>query len=88
MSIKIKFELLSLVEAIEKIELYSQEFSSADDFYHDQKSFDSSMMQFVVIGESINRLDERYKSQHEEIPWQKNRKINDYSQLEALIIFP
>ena len=51
MSIKVKFELLSLVEAIEKIELYSQDFSNADDFYHDQKSFDASMMQFVSTAE-------------------------------------
>ncbi len=56
MSNNIKFELLSLMEAIEKIELYSQEFSNADAFYHDQKSFDASMMQFVVIGEVISRL--------------------------------
>jgi len=80
MSLKVKFELLTLIEAIEKIESYSQEFASADDFYHDQKSFDASMMQFVVIGESINRLDERYKLQHNEIPWQK---IKDFRNIIA-----
>ena len=80
MSSKVEFELLSLVEAIEKIELYSQDFSNADDFYHDQKSFDASMMQFIVIGESINRLDERYKTQHNEIPWQK---IKDFRNIIA-----
>jgi len=80
MSLKIKFELLTLIEAIEKIESYSQEFTSADDFYHDQKSFDASMMQFVVIGEAINRLDERYKLQHNEIPWQK---IKDFRNIIA-----
>ena len=80
MSIKIKFELLALLEAIEKIELYSHDFSNADDFYHDQKSFDASMMQFVVIGEAINRLDEKYKAQHNEIPWQK---IKDFRNIIA-----
>ncbi|MBT5934022.1 MAG: hypothetical protein HOG88_01560 [Sulfurimonas sp.] len=64
MSPKIKFELLSLLEAIKKVELYSQDFSNADDFYHDQKSFDASMMQFVVIGEAIDRLDDTYKAKH------------------------
>ncbi|WP_321778185.1 DUF86 domain-containing protein [Sulfurimonas sp.] len=80
MSIKVKFELLSLVEAIEKVELYSQDFSNADDFYHDQKSFDASMMQFVIIGESINRLDKRFKTKHNEIPWQK---IKDFRNIIA-----
>lgn len=80
MSNKIKFDLLSLIEAIDKIELYSQEFSDADHFYHDQKSFDASMMQFVVIGEVISRLDEDFKIQHNAIPWQK---IKDFRNIIA-----
>jgi uncharacterized protein with HEPN domain len=51
MSNKTNFELLSLLEAVDKIKLYSQEFSNGEDFYYDSKSFDASMMQFVVIGE-------------------------------------
>ena len=85
---KTKFELLSLLESIEKIKLYSQEFSNADDFYHDQKSFDASMMQFVVIGEVISRLDETFKKEHNEIPWQKikdfrNIIVHDYFGIDA-----
>ena len=80
MSNNVKFDLLSLIEAIEKIELYSQDFSNADDFYHDQKSFDASMMQFVVIGEVISRLNEEFKNQHSEIPWQK---IKDFRNIIA-----
>ena len=80
MSIKIRFELESLLEAIEKIELYSSEFSDAETFYHDQKSFDASMMQFIVIGESISRLDVTYKKDHAEIPWQK---IKDFRNIIA-----
>ena len=80
MSNNTRFELLSLLESIGKIELYSKDFSSADDFYHDQKSFDASMMQFVVIGEVISRLDETYKIEHSEIPWQK---IKDFRNIIA-----
>jgi uncharacterized protein with HEPN domain len=50
MHTKVKFELLTLTESIQKIEIYSQDYSNADDFYHDQKSFDATMMQFVVMG--------------------------------------
>jgi len=80
MSNKTRFELLSLLESIDKIKLYSQDFSNADDFYHDQKSFDASMMQFVVIGEVISRLDEAFKEEHNEIPWQK---IKDFRNIIA-----
>jgi len=85
---KIKFNLLSFVEAIEKIEEYSQEFKSAEDFYHDTKSFDASMMQFVVIGELILRLDEDFKMSHSKIPWQqikdfRNIIAHDYFGIDA-----
>lgn len=70
----------ALIESIEKIELYSKDFSDADTFYHDQKSFDASMMQFVVIGEIISRLDENFKTSHSEIPWQK---IKDFRNIIA-----
>ena len=80
MSKHILFNLKALLEAIEKIELYSKEFNDSDEFYHDQKSFDASMMQFVVIGEIISRLDDSYKDSHTEIPWQK---IKDFRNIVA-----
>ncbi len=77
---KIKFDLLALVEAIDKIKIYSQDFSDADTFYHDQKSFDATMMQFIVIGEIISRLDEDFKKSNSQIPWQK---IKDFRNIIA-----
>jgi len=77
---KINFDLLSLLEAIEKIKLYSQDFDDADTFYHDQKSFDATMMQFIVIGEIISRLDENFKKSNSQIPWQK---IKDFRNIIA-----
>lgn len=68
---KVTLSLTSILEAIEKIENYTKEFSTADDFYHDEKSFDATMMQFVVIGEMILKLDESFKKEHSNIPWQK-----------------
>ena len=58
---KLKLNLLSIFEAIEKIERYSSEFINADDFYRDEKSFDASMMQFIVIGEAIDRIENVFK---------------------------
>jgi uncharacterized protein with HEPN domain len=80
MSHNVKFDLLSLIEAIDKIELYSQDSANADDLYHNQKSFDASMMQFVVIGEVISRLDETFKEEHSDVPWQK---IKDFRNIIA-----
>lgn len=80
MSDSTRFNLIAFIEAIEKVELYSKDFIDADSFYHDQKSFDASMMQFVVIGEIIVRLDENFKATHSHIPWQK---IKDFRNIIA-----
>lgn len=77
---KIKLSLVSILEAIDKIENYSKDFSNADEFYHDEKSFDATMMQFVIIGEMISKLDESFKKEHSNIPWQK---IKDFRNLVA-----
>jgi len=80
LSDNISFNLNALLEAIHKISSYTREFHNADDFYHDQKSFDASMMQFVVIGEIISRLDQSFKDTHTKIPWQK---VKDFRNIVA-----
>ncbi|RYA23319.1 hypothetical protein CRU96_08625 [Malaciobacter halophilus] len=77
---KIKLSLLSILESIEKIENYTKDFSTADDFYHDEKSFDATMMQFVVIGEMISKFDEDFKQKYSHIPWQK---VKDFRNIVA-----
>jgi len=77
---KVLLNLKALVEAIEKIESYSADAVSAESFYEDQKSFDATMMQFVIFGEIVARLDEDYKAAHAEIPWQK---IKDFRNIIA-----
>ena len=77
---KTHFDLLTILEALNKIENYSTPFNSAEDFYHDEKSFDASMMQFIIIGETISRLNESFKKSHSEIPWQK---IKDFRNIIA-----
>lgn len=75
-----KLHLLAILEAIEKIGEYSNEFNNGEDFYYDSKSFDATMMQFVIIGEMITKLDEAFKIQHSNIPW---IKIKDFRNIIA-----
>ncbi len=92
MSNNINFNLSALLEAVLKIENYSKDFSSVDEFYADEKSFDAAMMQFIVIGEVVSRLDEDFKDNHTQIPWQKiknfrNIVAHDYFGIDADEIF-
>ncbi len=74
---KIEFCLESLIESIEKIEIYTSNFCDADDFFYDMKSFDATMMQFIVIGENITKLDDNFKNAHPNIPWQKIKNLRN-----------
>lgn len=75
-----KQSLLGIVEAIEKIELYSSDFIDAEEFYYDTKSFDATMMQFVIIGEMISKLSSSFKFTYKSIPW---IKIKDFRNIIA-----
>lgn len=64
--------ILSMLESIQKIQLYSGKFSDADVFYSDTLSFDACMMNFIVIGEMVEKLSEELISNTEErINWSK-----------------
>ncbi len=80
--------LEALIESIDKIQQYSSEFNNPEDFYHDSKSFDATMMQFIVIGETISRLDTDFRNIQNQIPWQKikdfrNIIVHDYFGIDA-----
>ena len=48
--------LLNMLDCIKKIQGYSNKFDDADDFYDDTISFDATMMNFIVIGEMVDKL--------------------------------
>ena len=57
--------LLNVLDSINKIEEYSNSFSDADSFYNHSISFDASMMNFIIIGEMINKLSNDFFSKYE-----------------------
>jgi uncharacterized protein with HEPN domain len=64
--------ILSILESINKIQNYSGEYKNADVFYENSKSFDASMMNFVVIGEMVEKLSEEFiLSTENKIDWLK-----------------
>ena len=72
--------LKTILYSIEKILLYSADSHTADDFYHDSKSFDASMIHFINLGEMIDKIDQKTKETYPTIPY---RKIKDFRNLVA-----
>jgi uncharacterized protein with HEPN domain len=77
MLIKDQHCLESIIEAIDRIIEYTAGIKSADDFNNDYRNFDATMMNFVVIGEMVDKLTDEFKKKHPEIEWLKQR-IQEY----------
>ena len=63
--------ILSMLETIEKIMRYTAGYHSAEELYQNDRDFDASMMNFIVIGEAVEKLTDELKEKNGQIDWQK-----------------
>ena len=75
-----EFNLIAILEAIEKIGEFTSAYNSADEFNENEKSFDASIMNFIVIGEMVSKLSREFKSETTQVQWSK---IKDFRNLVA-----
>ena len=85
---KDKQNLLGILEAIERIEEYISPFNSADEFFDNTINFDAAMMNFIIIGEMVERLTDQFKETYSHIDWMKikgfrNIVAHDYFGIDA-----
>lgn len=60
-----------MLEAIGKIRHFTRELKDADEFEKDIKSFDATVMNFIILGEAVGKLSESFKERYEGIDWRK-----------------
>ena len=66
--------LYNIMDSILKIQQYSEKFDNADLFLDDSMSFEASMMNFIVIGEMVEKLSEEFiLKSSDNIDWFKVR---------------
>ncbi len=70
---KDKLNILSMLEASDKIFEYTKCYSNGDEFYNSQRDFDAAMMNFIVLGEMVTRLSEPFTEKFNSIDWYKIR---------------
>jgi uncharacterized protein with HEPN domain len=80
--------LESILESIDRILEYTKGTTSADDFNNDHQIFDATMMNFVIIGEMVEKLSDEFKRSHSKIEWIKikgfrNIVAHDYFGIDA-----
>lgn len=86
--------LLSLIESLEKIMLYSKDSKTLESFfdYNDQINFNATLALLLHIGETVGKLSDDLLDKNPEIPWEKMRGLrhriaHDYISLDIVIIF-
>ena len=57
------------LDAIRKIESFIQGIGNADQFFEDEMVFDATLMNFVVIGEVVDKVSANTQKRYPEIPW-------------------
>ena len=80
MSSKDKANLLAILDAIERIKEYVSAFKCPDEYFKSKQAFDATLMNFINIGEMVERLSKELRERHRSIDWQK---INDFRNLVA-----
>lgn len=77
--------ILTVLEAIEKLKIYSKEFDNAHDFWlaENQLYFNASSNLLLAIGEETAKIDDELKEKFDKIPWNaikdlRNRLAHDY----------
>jgi len=60
-----------MIETIDRIVLYTSDMEAPEDLEKDVKSFDATIMNFIVLGESVGKLSDDFKDKHQDIDWRK-----------------
>jgi uncharacterized protein with HEPN domain len=77
LSDKDRINLMAILESVNKIESFTMGILDSKEFYEDEKTFDSVLMNFVVIGESVARLDDDLRKLYPDISWNKIKSFRN-----------
>lgn len=71
--------ILTILESIEKILKYSNEFENSEDFFqaNDQMNFNASYTLLLTIGEDVKKIDSGLKQNYTDIPWKEIASLRD-----------
>lgn len=86
--------ILTILEAIEKIYIYTKDLNDVDAFYtiNEQMNFNACQALLLVIGEESKKINEALKQEHPTIPWHllaglRNRIAHDYRSIDPNISY-
>ena len=69
--------LKAMIDSLDKIFRYSKDIESAEALYNNEPIFDAVLMNFIVIGESVSRFDDEFKTKFSEVPWREVKGLRN-----------
>jgi uncharacterized protein with HEPN domain len=86
--------IISILESIEKISIYTGSFHNAEDFLwsDDQKNFNATLNLLVAVGEETRKIQNELKGAFSNINWKdieslRNRIAHDYRGIDPNIVW-
>jgi uncharacterized protein with HEPN domain len=86
--------VLTILEAIEKIKIYAEEFDNADDFLwsNHQLNFNGTVNLLIAIGEESKKIDNQLKESFPQVEWSgiagmRDRLVHDYRGIDPNIVW-
>ena len=86
--------ILTILESIEKLYIYTKDIDNADEFYaqNEQMNFNACQILLLVIGEESKKISDELKAEYPKIPWNlisglRNRIAHDYRSIDPNISF-
>ena len=88
MSSKDKANLLAILDAITRITAYMQGIDSPNEYFSSSLVFDATLMNFIIIGEMVDRISKGLKDKYRSLNWPKmkdfrNLVAHDYLGVDA-----
>lgn len=86
--------ILTILESIEKIKIYSKGFDSPDEFFwaDNQLNFNGTVSLLIAIGEESKKIDSKLKEEFPEIKWKaiagiRDKLAHDYRGIDPNIVW-
>lgn len=86
--------ILTILEAAEKVRIYSKNFQSSESFYeaNNQLNFNASVLLIATIGEYAGKISLETMANYPFIPWSdikntRNRIVHDYLGIDQDVVF-
>ncbi|MBS1682514.1 MAG: DUF86 domain-containing protein [Bacteroidetes bacterium] len=73
-----RINLEAILESVNKIQSFIHGINNSNEFHQDEKTFDSVLMNFVVIGESVVKLSKLFRDEQSQIEWNKIKSFRNF----------